>query len=192
MRLLTPQEKKDTEQEEESKKQKKAIEINEVLTREVKNLNEFREKDRLEIATIKREHADFLAAKAKERARLEREVALLEERRSKALKPLDQIRIQLDSRKKELDKAEKRLSKRADDLLFREIEVRELADKYTKRLGDLKDSEAELKNNESILKEEQWRFAAMMKYKESAIENNRKKLRDYFEAESRKLKELKK
>ena len=191
MRLLSPQDQKNAEQEEENQQKKSLSNLSEALTRGVKALNAFRNLDKLEREQIVGDHAKFMVELQTKREGLDVEVSNLENRRREALKPLHQIRNELNEREKKLDEKESKLSEKERDLLLKKDEVRELADKYENRLGELTDFKIELDERERNLNEEKKLFERFMRYKESALTNERTKLRTFFEEERSKLKKQK-
>jgi len=191
MRLLSPQEQKDVEEKEGAQKKKKLIELNEALTAATKSLNEFNQKALDERTKVLKDHAEFKGDLEGEITNLQLKVASLENRKKEALKPISKRKKELDMREKALDGFERNLlNKEASFQVFKD-KVHELASNNDKRSGELADLEGYLKSREDKLKEDTWRFNAMMKYKESAIKNDRDKLRKYFEEESRKIKQNK-
>lgn len=191
MRLLTPQEQKNAEQEEDQKKRRKTAENNEALTKIVKELNEFREKSRIERERIANEYDNFLAELSAKEFDLNKKVEALEKRVDKGLIPLRKEEERIDRKQKDLELEQERLDKRERELDVRQEDIRELADSYKKRLGELADFKEELRVEKQKFEEERAQYNNMMRYRETAVQNDRKKLRTYFEEESRKLDQLK-
>ena len=186
-KLLTLQEQKDAEVDDEKSRKRKLNNLNDALTRAVKTLVAFKDQSEKEIEHIKDDHGNLLASLGVKKGKLESEVFALEAKKQEALVPLDAVKKVLDIRESDLIRKEFDLLDKKNKLLLGEREVRELADKYEKRFGELKDFENELKSKKVELEEDRWRMKAQLKYRETSIENNHKKLRSYFEEENRKL-----
>ena len=181
MKLLSLEEKKDELVKEEDIKRKKSDELNKSISRLSRELNDLKDKSVLDKISITKDYNDFVADINEKKSDLETEVNKLENRRKRALVPIDLELQSLKRKEVELSERESNLSKREEDFAIRKDGVDELADKYEERLGELTDLQANLQEREKHLAEKEAHFNHMMRYRESVLQKERARIRQLFE-----------
>lgn len=187
MRLFSQQEREDVVQGEEAEQKKRLTELTDAVNTGIQALNEFKEYNEKERDRINAEHSSFLEEKGNERKKLDREVSQLEERRRAAIEPLREREEALDKRTQELDTRESKIREKEAALVSKEHELDGLRSRYEKKLGELTDFDDALNQRERHLGERETLFEGMMHYKESVLQNERHRLRKYFEEERSKI-----
>ena len=155
MRLLSPEVHRHALADEEKRAKANLQKILDAIDEGTKHLNHLREGTTEEEATLiekrkraLREHEEFLRVVGEEKDHLMQEVKELEERRTEALRPIEDRSQELDTREQSLAQKKEELMMREENLDTRDQELEGKATRYEEKFDELVDREIAIKKSE--------------------------------------------
>lgn len=192
MRLLSPQDQKAKEKEEESAKKHRLDEILSYLNRAEKALNEFKEHDRAERERISKEHAMLVQSHEGKIDQLTSEVKELEARREAALLPIKDRERAVAERETNAITRELELDTRESKLVEREEAVNKLYSKCAENLAIIEKDNQNRAAREKKIDDRRRHQESIIAFKEQRLRGEKDRVRQLIEELDQKSKSLNK
>ena len=181
MRLLAPQEHKESVEKEDSQVQTELTNLLAAIDESNRLLNTIRDYYLSERTRLSTEHADFMRSNVFEREILEREVAMLEKRKREALEPIDKQKEFADRRIRNAGLKEEGLANREATLAASTAILNVKIDELLDQTREFAEEKKNLEVRERHLGDRENQFTNMMTYKEVNLRKHEERTRALLE-----------